>query len=168
MIFLINTDFYLDADVIYISRKEVLLISVTTAVAFNVMFRSFSRNKQPKEKIIFVDRPVPSESSSNGRTISESSENSFTSRFTNDFETVSCLGKGGFGIVFKVRQKFDECNYAIKRIALPERQKSRDRVMREVKALAKLDHQNIVRYYNSWVETPPAGWHREHDQKWLR
>lgn len=131
------------------------------------MCRQCSRTKQPKEKIIFVDRPVPSETSSNGRTISESSEHSFTSRFTNDFETVSCLGKGGFGVVFKVRQKIDECNYAIKRITLPQKQKSRDRVMREVKALAKLDHQNIVRYYNSWVETPPAGWHFEHDRKYL-
>lgn len=131
------------------------------------MFRSFIRNKQPQEKIIFVDRPVPSDQSSNSRTISESSEGVFTSRFANDFETVSCLGKGGFGVVFKVRQKIDECNYAIKRITLPEKQKSRDRVMREVKALAKLDHQNIVRYYNSWVETPPAGWHQEHDKKWL-
>ena len=33
----------------------------------------------------------------------------------------------------------------------------RSKVMREVDALASLDHQNIVRYFNSWEERPPVG-----------
>lgn len=53
--------------------------------------------------------------------VSESSDiTPFHSRFANDFETVSCLGKGGFGIVFEVRRNLDECCYAIKRITLPK------------------------------------------------
>ncbi|KAG8212795.1 hypothetical protein J437_LFUL019766, partial [Ladona fulva] len=44
---------------------------------------------------------------------------------------------------------------------------SRDRVLREVKALAKLDHQNIVRYFNSWLEFPPPGWQEEQDKAWI-
>lgn len=39
--------------------------------------------------------------------------------------------------------------------------------MREVKALAKLEHHNIVRYFNSWVECPPHGWQLQHDIKYV-
>lgn len=34
---------------------------------------------------------------------------------------MDCLGKGGYGVVFKAKNKIDDCNYAIKRIALPNR-----------------------------------------------
>lgn len=36
--------------------------------------------------------------------------------------------------------------------------------MREVKALAKLEHQGIVRYFQAWFESPPPGWQEERDQ----
>lgn len=34
---------------------------------------------------------------------------------------MQCLGRGGFGVVFEARNKVDDCNYAIKRIRLPNR-----------------------------------------------
>lgn len=76
---------------------------------------------------------------------SRSQENHYVSRFTTDFEPVRCLGKGGFGIVFESRNRIDDCSYAIKRIRLPSKQAAREKVLREVKALAKLDHPHIVR-----------------------
>eukprot|EP00117_Sycon_ciliatum_P022801 scpid29376/ scgid2319/ Eukaryotic translation initiation factor 2-alpha kinase 3; PRKR-like endoplasmic reticulum kinase; Pancreatic eIF2-alpha kinase len=78
----------------------------------------------------------------------------FQSRFQSDFEKVKTLGKGGFGVVFQARNNFDSQQYAIKRVLLREGMHSK--VMREVNALATLEHQNIVRYFNSWVETPPV------------
>lgn len=47
--------------------------------------------------------------------------NNFKSHYLTDFEPVDCLGKGGYGVVFEARNKIDDCNYAIKRIALSNR-----------------------------------------------
>lgn len=41
--------------------------------------------------------------------------------------------------------------------------RAKQKVMREVKALAKLDHVGIVRYNQAWFECPPPGWQEEQD-----
>lgn len=92
----------------------------------------------------------------------------YVSRYLTDFEPVQCLGRGGFGVVFEARNKVDDCNYAIKRIRLPNRELAREKVMREVKALAKLEHPGIIRYFNAWQESPPEGWQEEMDHRWQK
>ncbi|OWF52320.1 Eukaryotic translation initiation factor 2-alpha kinase 4 [Mizuhopecten yessoensis] len=92
-------------------------------------------------------------------------EASGQSRLTNEFEILKSLGKGGFGDVLKVKNKLDARMYAIKRIPLNPRSKMFNRkITREVKLLSRLNHENVVRYYNSWIETTedPA----ESDSSW--
>uniref|UniRef100_A0A3Q3ED92 non-specific serine/threonine protein kinase n=1 Tax=Labrus bergylta TaxID=56723 RepID=A0A3Q3ED92_9LABR len=98
----------------------------------------------------------------------ETRSSDYVSRYLTDFEPVQCLGRGGFGVVFEARNQVDDCNYAIKRIRLPNRELAREKVMREVKALAKLEHPGIIRYFNAWQESPPEGWQEEMDQRWLK
>lgn len=48
----------------------------------------------------------------------------------------------------------DGCYYAIKRIELnPKNKQLNKKILREVKLLSRLNHENVVRYYNSWIET---------------
>lgn len=137
-----------------------------------------SRRLSTEREVVIVERhveikvpvtpDVPDDEHVTRRSISESTNNdNFVSRFQDDFDMVQCLGKGGFGVVFEVKNKLDDCKYAIKRIVLPNRQESRDRVMREVKTLAHCEHQNIVRYFQAWVETPPPGWQEKEDKIWM-
>ncbi|KAH0562864.1 eIF-2-alpha kinase GCN2-like isoform X1 [Cotesia glomerata] len=75
------------------------------------------------------------------------------SRFKNEFEILKLLGEGAFGDVWKVRNKLDGRFYAIKRIALnPKVNELNKKMIREVKLLSRLNHENVVRYYNSWIE----------------
>ena len=85
------------------------------------------------------------------------------SRYKSEFGELSALGKGGFGTVFKCRNTLDGREYAVKKVLiksildsngqLPEKFSQRlERVLREVKILALLDHSNIVRYYTAWLE----------------
>ncbi|CAH1153719.1 unnamed protein product [Phaedon cochleariae] len=145
--------------------REVALMLITVII-FRVLFQVYHQQRHKRE-IILIEKAVEAARQFTERRISEKEGEMFVSRYTNDFDTLRCLGKGGFGVVFEVKQKIDECYYAIKRITLPNETKSRERVMREVKALAKLEHKNIVRYFCSWVEHPPLGWQQEYDGKWI-
>lgn len=44
----------------------------------------------------------------------------YRSRYLDDFQQIEKLGSGGFGAVFKCKNKFDDRLYAIKRIMIPE------------------------------------------------
>jgi len=90
----------------------------------------------------------------------------FSSRFLLDYEPVKRLGQGGFGIVLEARDKIVDINYAVKRIPLSSCDTEKEKVMREVKSHALLDHQHIVRYYKTWFEDPPPEWQEKTDV-WL-
>ncbi|XP_076234696.1 eukaryotic translation initiation factor 2 alpha kinase Gcn2 [Calliopsis andreniformis] len=76
------------------------------------------------------------------------------SRITNEFQVLEWLGRGAFGDVLKVKNKLDGGIYAIKRIELNPKNKQLNRkITREVKLLSRMNHENVVRYYNSWIES---------------
>ncbi|XP_026830396.1 eukaryotic translation initiation factor 2-alpha kinase isoform X2 [Ooceraea biroi] len=142
------------------------LIMMMTYMLFHCFSSTMAVAKDAVLPPLIVERHVEIKSNDSSNDDGKNANN-FNSRYLTDFEPVDCLGKGGYGVVFEAKNKIDDCNYAIKRIALPNSQDSRERVMREVKALAKLDHQNIVRYFNAWLECPPKGWQEEHDRQWI-
>ena len=90
-------------------------------------------------------------------------EEEFSSRFLADFEPVQQLGQGGFGIVFEARDKLVDINYAVKRIPLSSSMPEKEKVMREVRSHARLNHHHIVRYQVTWLEAPPPGWQARAD-----
>uniref|UniRef100_A0A7N6FD38 non-specific serine/threonine protein kinase n=1 Tax=Anabas testudineus TaxID=64144 RepID=A0A7N6FD38_ANATE len=82
------------------------------------------------------------------------------SRYFSEFEELQLLGKGAFGAVIKVQNKLDGCYYAVKRIQVNPASKQFRRIKGEVTLLSRLNHENIVRYYNAWIErheTPSTG-----------
>ena len=48
-------------------------------------------------------------------------------RYQLDFEHETCLGSGAFGLVFQAKNKLDDCQYAVKRIRLPNKYVSSDK-----------------------------------------
>jgi serine/threonine protein kinase len=81
------------------------------------------------------------------------------SRYASEFQELRALGKGGFGSVFQCKNSLDGRDYAIKKVCIrgassddAKFQIQLDRVLREVKNLAVLNHPCIVRYYTAWLE----------------
>lgn len=76
-----------------------------------------------------------------------------TSRYKEEFVEITRLGKGGFGSVFKVKNKLDGREYAVKKVPLKETDPDLClKVLREVKVLAHLSHSNVVGYHSAWLE----------------
>lgn len=74
------------------------------------------------------------------------------SRYFSEFEELQMLGRGAFGAVIKVQNKLDGCYYAVKRVQINPASKQFRRIKGEVTLLSRLNHENIVRYYNAWIE----------------
>ncbi|KAH3904164.1 non-specific serine/threonine protein kinase [Parastagonospora nodorum] len=78
------------------------------------------------------------------------------SRYATDWVEQGRLGKGGYGVVVKARNKVDGRTYAIKKI----KQKSAaalSNVLSEVMLLSQLNHPCVVRYYTAWPEEDTLG-----------
>ncbi|MBZ3883292.1 Eukaryotic translation initiation factor 2-alpha kinase 3, partial [Sciurus carolinensis] len=144
-------------------------IAATTFIVRRLFHPQLHRQRKESETQCQTENKYDCTSDQAGaRSRGDPKSSGYVSRYLADFEPVQCLGRGGFGVVFEARNKVDDCNYAIKRIRLPNRELAREKVMREVKALAKLEHPGIVRYFNAWLEAPPEEWQEKMDEVWLK
>ncbi|NWX46655.1 E2AK2 kinase, partial [Steatornis caripensis] len=101
-----------------------------------------ARKKEEKKDTSDSDENLPD---LNTNTSEENeSQHTVNKRFLESFKNIEPIGVGGFGNVFKATAKLDERSYAVKRVSFTKN------VKREVKELARLNHENIVRYYCSW------------------
>jgi translation initiation factor 2-alpha kinase 3 len=83
------------------------------------------------------------------------------SRYTAEFEEEAVIGKGAYGEVYRVRNHVDGQLYAVKKIPLSARRLKQlqeggmpelDNILKEIRTLARLEHQNVVRYFAAWAE----------------
>lgn len=73
------------------------------------------------------------------------------SRFRNDFNVIRCIGEGAFGKVYEAKKKLTGMIYAVKQVIV-KRGNALVNPLAEVRALEGLEHENIVRYFDAWVE----------------
>ncbi|XP_020953545.1 eIF-2-alpha kinase GCN2 isoform X3 [Sus scrofa] len=118
-------------------------------------------NPQPKMPLLeqspedsggqdYVETVIPSNQPPSAAFFSETQRQ--FSRYFIEFEELQLLGKGAFGAVIKVQNKLDGCCYAVKRIPINPASRHFRRIKGEVTLLSRLHHENIVRYYNAWIE----------------
>lgn len=75
------------------------------------------------------------------------------SLYTMNFIELEKLGSGGFGEVYKVYNKIDTQKYAVKIIPFVDvNDPNNVRAFNEVRCLSQLSHDNVARYYTSWLE----------------
>ncbi len=70
-----------------------------------------------------------------------------------DFEILSRLGAGSFGVVYKVRRIVDNQFYVIKNVRIAELSyKEQTEAINEVQILAQLKSPYVVRYFDSFID----------------
>uniref|UniRef100_A0AAG5DR42 non-specific serine/threonine protein kinase n=1 Tax=Anopheles atroparvus TaxID=41427 RepID=A0AAG5DR42_ANOAO len=75
------------------------------------------------------------------------------SRYYREFEELSFIAGGGFGKVYRSRNKLDDTVYAVKKVTIRSTTIKTVLVhLAEVKTLASLNHINIVPYKAAWLE----------------
>ena len=70
-----------------------------------------------------------------------------------DFKILKELGKGSYGTVYTVRSNIDDNVYVMKKMELNNlKEKQQKECYREVSILKKVSHQNIIKYYSSFLD----------------
>ena len=67
-----------------------------------------------------------------------------------NFVLTNVIGSGSFGNVYKCKNKIDNVSYALKIISLNG--ENYEKIFRESRIMATLNHKNIVKYNTSWID----------------
>ncbi len=73
-----------------------------------------------------------------------------------EFELLSELGRGNMGKVYRAWQPSLGRQVALKRISGPDDDKARGRFRREIRALGRVDHPNLVKVFTSGIDEEPC------------
>lgn len=77
----------------------------------------------------------------------------YQNKYRNNFNEIKLLGIGAYGSVYKVFHKFERKFYAIKKVFITEELiEDNFDIFREIQIFCNLEHQNIVKYYSSWLD----------------
>jgi eukaryotic translation initiation factor 2-alpha kinase 1 len=68
----------------------------------------------------------------------------------NNYNIIENIGNGSFGSVFKCINNIDSGIYALKIVKLDANKF--DKILREVRLMASFEHENIIKYYCSWID----------------
>lgn len=130
--------------------------SARTLSSSDLLDHPFLQPHGPATAIRPLTRTVEPVSRPMSQPVAPTTITSERSRLTTEFQMLTWLGNGAYGDVLKVRNILDNREYAIKRIAITHSRKQIYKKMtREVEVLSRLNHENVVRYYNSWIESAP-------------
>ncbi|NXV58560.1 E2AK2 kinase, partial [Molothrus ater] len=118
------------------------------------------RNKEEKKNMSDSKEGLPDVDTNTGK--ENGSPHTVNKTFLEQYEKIKPIGAGGFGNVFKATSKCDKKTYAIKRVEFTEK------VEREAQGLARLSHENIVRYHSSWkgndhIKYPGSSWNSDQE-----
>lgn len=72
----------------------------------------------------------------------------FPEEISKKYDIIQEIGRGAFSVVYKIKSKIDNKIYCLKRINM---KKTPDKE-NEINILSKLDHQNLVKYYYSYLD----------------
>ncbi|RDW69397.1 hypothetical protein BP6252_08417 [Coleophoma cylindrospora] len=95
----------------------------------------------------------------NNRMTESMTESTFTTKYVDK----TLLGRGGFGSVVKGLYLLDQTEYAVKAIPLGYGNLTEEQLLNqsiapaallELRAMARLNHTNLVRYHHAWLERP--------------
>ena len=136
----------------YLVKETGSALPIATDIGLNSSLSFSADAYQKRDANVEMKRSISADSALSDELAAMVCEN----RYINDYEEYKQLGRGGFGAVYACKNRLDGRKYAIKKIRLSSAkhmEKQLHKVLREVKILARLDHKNIVRYFQAWIES---------------